>query len=92
MLTEIGFSMGVAKQSPMLTNVLIWKPAICFSIPATQWAACSVRYALRCASPGCSESPSGDPPRLGEHNREILCGIGGLTPSELEALEAQGAV
>ena len=30
------------------------------------------------------------PPTLGQHNREILCGIGGLTPDELARLQAEG--
>ena len=41
---------------------------------------------------GCVESASKTPPELGEHNQEILCSIGGLTPTELSALEAQGAI
>ena len=32
------------------------------------------------------------PPRLGENNIEILCGIGGLTPEELVHLESEGAL
>ena len=31
-------------------------------------------------------------PLLGEHNREILCGIGGLTEEELSGLEEERAV
>ncbi len=41
---------------------------------------------------GCVEPPSVTPSRLGEHNQEILCGIGGLTLSDLAALEEQGAI
>ena len=40
----------------------------------------------------CVDSPSETPPTLGEHNREILCGIGGLTPEEIDTLEEQGAL
>ena len=40
----------------------------------------------------CVEPPSVTPPRLGEHNEEILCGIGGLTLGDLAALEGEGAI
>ena len=40
----------------------------------------------------CVDSPAETPPTLGQHNREILCGIGGLTPEELETLEGEGAL
>jgi hypothetical protein len=29
---------------------------------------------------------------LGEHNREVLCGIGGITENELAQMEADGSV
>lgn len=32
------------------------------------------------------------PPRIGQHTREVLCGELGLTPSEVDALRAQGVV
>ena len=41
---------------------------------------------------GCVETPAETPPTLGQHNREILCSIGGLTPEELDTLEAEGAL
>ena len=39
---------------------------------------------------GCVDTPAGAPPMLGQHNREILCGIGGLTADEVAGLEADG--
>ena len=42
-----------------------------------------------------TESPdtaAAAPPLLGEHNREILCSIGGLSPEELEQLQGEGVV
>ena len=41
---------------------------------------------------GTPGTPNRQPPLLGEHNGEVLCGIGGLTPAELEALTAEGKV
>jgi crotonobetainyl-CoA:carnitine CoA-transferase CaiB-like acyl-CoA transferase len=41
---------------------------------------------------GCADTPTGPPPLLGEHNREILCGIGGLTEEQLAQMQADGVV
>ena len=38
----------------------------------------------------CIDTPTGTPPLLGEQNREILCGIGGVTPEELARMEQDG--
>jgi crotonobetainyl-CoA:carnitine CoA-transferase CaiB-like acyl-CoA transferase len=40
----------------------------------------------------CPDTPNRTPPRLGEHNEEILCSIGGLTPEELAQMQADGVV
>ncbi|KAA1278394.1 MAG: CoA transferase [SAR202 cluster bacterium] len=41
---------------------------------------------------GCVNSPTGAPPKLGQHNREILSSIGGLSEAELAALESEGKI
>jgi crotonobetainyl-CoA:carnitine CoA-transferase CaiB-like acyl-CoA transferase len=41
---------------------------------------------------GCPDTPAVAPPRLGEHNAEILCGIGGLSAEELARMQADGVV
>ena len=40
----------------------------------------------------CVDSPAETPPTLGQHNREILSSIGGLSLEELDALEAEGVL
>ena len=40
----------------------------------------------------CVETPAETPPTLGQHNRDILCTVGGLTVEELEALESEGVL
>jgi formyl-CoA transferase len=40
----------------------------------------------------CPDTPVRTPPKLGEHNQEVLCGIGGLTLEELAQLQADGVV
>ena len=41
---------------------------------------------------GCVDTPAGAPPAVGEHNREILCGIGGVSSDDLEKMRADGVV
>ena len=41
---------------------------------------------------GTVGTPNRQPPLLGEHNSEILCSIGGLSPDELAELAAEGKV
>ena len=50
----------------------------------------SLRTPIRLTA--CEECDADAPPGLGEDNRDILCGLGGLTPEELDELEQQGAV
>ena len=38
------------------------------------------------------EEPPSRPPLLGEHNKEVLCGLLGLSQKELEDIEAEGVV
>ena len=40
----------------------------------------------------CVDSPRETAPLLGEHNTEILCSLGGMTPEEVSKLEAEGAL
>jgi len=32
------------------------------------------------------------PPQVGEHNQEVICGLGGLTAEELAQLQTDGVV
>ena len=41
---------------------------------------------------GCVESPGRDATDAGAAHREVLCSIGGMTPEEVESLEAEGAL
>ena len=38
----------------------------------------------------CVDTPTVPPPTLGQHNRDVLCSIGGLTQEEVSRLEAEG--
>ena len=39
---------------------------------------------------GCVDTPANPPPTLGQHNRDVLCSIGGLTDEEMDQLIAEG--
>ena len=41
---------------------------------------------------GCPDTPARTPPKLGEHNLEILCSIGGLTQEEFSQLQTDGLI
>jgi crotonobetainyl-CoA:carnitine CoA-transferase CaiB-like acyl-CoA transferase len=91
-LTEIGFSMGVAQTIADLAH--------CPHLEARQMFIDtedtlggqfrSLRTPIRLT--GCIDFASDAPPRLGEHNQEILCSIGGLSLEELAQLESEGAI
>ena len=91
-LTEIGFSMGVAQSVADLAECpQLAARGMFVDAPDTlggDFRALATPIRLT----ACRKPDAGAPPTLGQHNAEILCGIGGLTPAELAALEADGAV
>jgi crotonobetainyl-CoA:carnitine CoA-transferase CaiB-like acyl-CoA transferase len=91
-LTEIGFSMGVTQSVANLSRCLHLKARQMFVETGDTLGGRfrSLRTPIRLTA--CEEYAAETPPALGENNREVLCGIGGLTPEELSDLEQQGAV
>ena len=91
-LTEIGLSMGVVQTISEVAQCPHLEARRMFVDTGDTMGGTfrSLRTPIRLT--GCVESPGSTPPELGEHNREILCGLGGLTKEELSALEAQGAI
>ena len=91
-LTEIGFSMGIAQTIADLAQCPHLEARKMFV--ETGDTLCgqfrTIRTPLRLT--GCEDFSAETPPKLGEHNREILCGIGGLAPEELSHLESEGAL
>jgi len=91
-LTEIGFSMGVTQTMADLD--------VCPQLDARQMfietgdtiggTFRGVKSPARLTA--CVDSPTGTPPKLGEHNEEILCSLGGMSAEEVTALEAEGAL
>ena len=91
-LVDIGFSMGMAQTIDEVANCphLEGRRMFVETGDTLGGAFKSPRTPVRLT--GCRESPAGTPPTLGQHNREILCGLGGLSPEELDALEAAEAL
>ena len=91
-LTEIGFSMGVAQTIEDLAHCPHLEARRMFvdTGDTMDGQFRSIKTPIRLT--GCAEPSNHTPPRLGEHNREILCGLGGLAPEELSQLENEGAI
>jgi formyl-CoA transferase len=91
-LVPLGFSMGMAQTMEELANCphLESRRMYVDTGDTVGGTFRSPRTPVRLT--GCVEPPAGTPPTLGQHNREILCSIGGLTLGELETLEAEGAL
>ena len=91
-LVDIAFSMGMAQTIEELANCPHLEGRRMFVETGDTLGGTfkSPRTPVRLT--GCHEPPAETPPTLGQHNREILCGIGGLTPEELEGLESDGAL
>ena len=91
-LSEIGFSMGVTQTMADLAQ--------CPQLEARQMYVDTgdtlggtfrgVRTPARLTA--CVDSPKEAAPLLGEHNLEVLCALGGMTPEEVSGLEAEGAL
>ena len=91
-LTELGFSMGVAQTIADLAHCPHLESRQMYVDTADTLGGQfrSLRTPLRLT--GCAAAPAAAPPTLGQHNREILCNLGGLTEQELADLEKEGAV
>ena len=91
-LIELGFSMGIVQDAADLDNCphLAARKMFVDSGDSLGGAFRTVNNPIR-----LTESPDTAavaPPLLGEHNREILCSIGGVAEDELALLEREGVV
>ncbi len=91
-LIEIGYSMGMVQNTADLDQCPHLEARKMF-IDCGDTLGGSFRTAntpIRLTA--CPDTPTGPPPLLGEHNRDILCGIGGLTEEQLAQMQADGVV
>ena len=91
-LTEIGFSMGVVQNQSDLDQCpqLIARNMIVDGGDMLGGSFRMVRTPIQLTA--CVDPPVVTPPTVGQHNQEVLCGIGGLTPEDLSKLQADGVV
>jgi crotonobetainyl-CoA:carnitine CoA-transferase CaiB-like acyl-CoA transferase len=89
-LLDCGFSMGIVQNTRDLDNCpqLAVRKMFVDSGDTFGGRFRTVNTPIRLTA--CPDTPTNAPPCLGQHNREILCGIGGLTPEEVSQLEAEG--
>jgi len=90
MLLECGFSMGIVQDAADLDGCAHLAARNMFVDSGDTYGRPFRTVNTPVQLTGCVDTPSNPPPTLGQHNREILCGIGGLTPAELAELEAGG--
>ncbi|MYC35145.1 MAG: CoA transferase [Chloroflexi bacterium] len=91
-LTEIGFSMGVTQSVADLAGCPQLEARGMYTDTEDTLGGTFRSLATPIRLTGCESAPAGAPPTLGEHNAEILCTLGGLTPEQLSELAAEGAV
>ena len=91
-LTDIGFSMGVVQDQADLDQCpqLAARNMIVDAGDTLGGSFRMVRTPIQLTA--CVDPPAVTPPLVGQHNREVLCGIGGLTPEKLALLQADGVV
>ena len=91
-LIELGFSMGIVQDAADLDNCphLATRKMFVDSGDSLGGSFRTVNNPIRLTE--SPDTPAAAPPLLGEHNREILCGIGGVTDEELTLLEREGVV
>ncbi|MDA0265124.1 MAG: CaiB/BaiF CoA-transferase family protein [Chloroflexi bacterium] len=91
-LTEIGFSMGVTQTMADLEECpqLAARQMFVDTGDAIGGIFRGVKTPTRLT--GCVDSPEGTPPLLGEHNLDVLCSLGGMTPEEVAELTAAGVL
>ena len=90
--TELGFSMGVAQSVADLADCPQLEARGMYVQTGDTLGGTFRSLATPIQLTACRPSNTGTPPKLGEHNAEILCTLGGLTAGELAGLEAEGAV
>ena len=91
-LIELGFSMGIVQDAADLDNCphLAARKMFVDSGDSLGGSFRTVNNPIRLTE--SPDTPAAAPPLLGEHNREILCGIGGVADDELALLEREGVV
>jgi crotonobetainyl-CoA:carnitine CoA-transferase CaiB-like acyl-CoA transferase len=91
-LLKIGFSMGMVQNVADLNRCPHLEARKMFVESGDQFGGQFRTVNTPIKLTACPDTPSRRPPFLGEHNQEILCSIGGVTPEELAQMQADGVV
>ena len=91
-LTEIGFSMGIVQNQADLDNCPHLEARNMFVDAGDMLGGPFRMVKTPIQLTACRDVAAVSPPEIGQHNQEILCGIGGLSPEELEQLHQDGVV
>ena len=91
-LTELGFSMGVTQSVADLADCPQLHQRGMYVDTGDTLGGTFRSLATPIRLTACEPSGTGTPPLLGEHNAEILCGLGGLTETQLAELASEGAI
>ena len=91
-LTELGFSMGVAQSVADLADCPQLQARGMYVETGDTLGGTFRSLATPIQLTACRPAGAATPPKLGQHNAEILCTLGGLSQDELAELESQGAV
>ena len=89
-LLDCGFSMGIVQDSADLDNCPHLEARNMFIDSGDTYGGSFRTVNTPIQLTGCVDTPANPPPTLGQHNHNVLCDIGGLTPEELAQLEAEG--
>ena len=91
-LIEIGYSMGMVQNTAELDQCPHLEARKMF-VDCGDTLGGSFRTANTPINlTACPDTPTGPPPLLGQHNRDILCSIGGLTEEQLLGMETDRVV
>ena len=91
-LTEAGFSMGVVQDQADMDRCPHLSARKMFVDTGDTLGGPFRTVNTPIQLTGCVDMPAASPPLLGQHNREILCGLGGLTKDQLDQLQKDGVV
>ena len=91
-LIEIGYSMGMVQNVEDLDNCPQLEARNMFVDSGDTFGGPFRTVNTPIKLTGSVDTPVAPPPLLGEHNEDILCGIGGLSPDELGRMQSEGVV
>ncbi len=91
-LTDLGYSMGVVQDQADLNDCPHLEARGMFLDAGDAMGGSFRTVDTPVRLTGCVSTPNGTPPKVGQHNEEILMTIGGLKQEDLAQMQADGVV